>query len=104
MENLASVSPPNQVSAAIPPAATGVAPRSRRWWLIAIAASVCVLSWIALAVGLVLGVGFTPRLVLATAAALSSEALVWIVAGVLGLRLLEARQRIWQRLRALAGR
>lgn len=78
--------------------------RSRKWWLIAIAASICALSWIGLAIGLFLGVGFTPRVVLVTAAALSSEVLVWIVAAVLGLRAFEARQRIWQRLRRIVAR
>jgi hypothetical protein len=81
-----------------------IATRSRKWWLIAIAVSVCALSWVALAIGLLLGVGFTPRVVLATAAALSTEALVWIVAAVLGLRAFEARQRIWQRLKSIVAR
>lgn len=78
-------------------------PRSRKWWLIAIAAGLCLASWIALAVGLLLGVGFTPRLVLATAAALSTEALMWVTAAVLGLRLFEARRKVWQRVRAVFG-
>lgn len=73
--------------------------RSRGWWLIATAAGVCVASWIALGVGLYVGAGFTPRLVLVSMAAISSEALVWIVAAVLGLRVFEARRRIAQRLR-----
>ena len=77
--------------------------RSRKWWLIAIAAAICVASWIALAAGLLLGVGFTPRLVLATAAALSTEGLMWLVAAVLGLRLFEARRKVWQRVRAVFG-
>lgn len=78
-------------------------PRSRKWWLIAIAAGFCLASWIALAVGLLLGVGFTPRLVLATAAALSTEALMWVTAAVLGLRMFEARRKVWQRVRAMFG-
>lgn len=79
------------------------APRSKKWWLIVIAAGLCLASWIALAVGLLLGVGFTPRLVLATAAALSTEALMWVTAAVLGLRMFEARRKVWQRVRAVFG-
>jgi hypothetical protein len=82
---------------------TAPAPRSRKWWLMMAAAGICLASWIALAVGLLLGVGFTPRLVLATAAALSTEGLMWITAAVLGVRLFEARRVVWQRVRAAFG-
>lgn len=78
------------------------APRSRvrrPWRWIALGGVVCLLAWIALAVGLALGVDRGTRLVLVTAAAVATEGLVWLSAFLLGLRVFEARQRLWQALR-----
>ena len=105
-----SSAPPESARDALdanPPAATrddaraALVARRRRRWVIGIAATICIASWIALACGLLLGVGFQARLVLATAAALSTEALVWISAAMLGLSLFQARRELWQRIRAL---
>jgi hypothetical protein len=72
---------------------------SRKRLLLTAALVLCLLCWIALGVGLYLGAGTGVRLGLATAAALSSEAVVWVAAAVLGLRLFEARRELWRRLR-----
>ena len=72
----------------------------RPWRWIGLGGVVCLLAWIALAVGLALGVDRGTRLVLVTAAAVATEGLVWLSASLLGLRVFEARQRLWQALRA----
>ena len=72
----------------------------RPWRWIGLGGVVCLLAWIALAVGLALGVDRGTRLVLVTAAAVATEGLVWLSAFLLGLRVFEARQRLWQALRA----
>lgn len=72
----------------------------RPWRWIALGGVVCLLAWIAVAVGLALGVDRTTRLVLVTAAAVATEGLVWLSALVLGLRVFEARRRLWQAVRS----
>ncbi|WP_394001255.1 hypothetical protein ACF3M1_12910 [Luteimonas sp. WGS1318] len=72
----------------------------RPWRWIALGGVVCLLAWIALAAGLMLGVDRTTRLVLVTVAAVATEGLVWLSAFLLGLRVFEARQRLWQALRS----
>ena len=86
------------------PAAGATQPTRRTWWVLGIGATVCLLSWLALGIGLLLGVGFTPKLILVTAAALTTEALIWLTAGMFGLSVLQARQRIWRALRDLPKR
>lgn len=71
-----------------------------RYGILAAVAAVCVASWIALGVGLVLGVDSSWRLAFAIAAALSSEALMWTSAAVLGIGLIEMIGRV----RGRAGR
>ncbi|KLJ01006.1 hypothetical protein [Luteimonas sp. FCS-9] len=71
----------------------------RPWRWIALGGVVCLLAWIALGIGLAAGVDRTMRLVLATVAAVATEGLVWLSAALLGLRIFEARQRLWQKLR-----
>lgn len=71
----------------------------RPWRWIALGGAVCVLAWIALGVGLALGVDRATRLVLVTVAALATEGLVWLTALLLGLRMFEARRRLWRKLR-----
>jgi hypothetical protein len=71
------------------------------WRWIALGGVVCGFAWIALGVGLVLGVDRAMRLVLVTTVALVSEGLVWLTALLLGLRIFDARRRLWQMLRGL---
>ncbi len=84
--------------------ARGGAGVRRPWRWIALGGVVCLLAWIALAVGLTLGVDRTTRVVLVTVAAVATEGLVWLSAFVLGLRVFEARQRLWQTLRSRIAR
>lgn len=72
----------------------------RPWRWIALGGVVCLLAWIAVAAGLALGVDRTTRIVLVTVAAVATEGLVWLSALLLGLRVFEARQRLWQTLRS----
>ena len=81
------------------PVADASQPTRRKWWVVGIGATICLLSWLALGVGLMLGVDFTPRLILAAVAAVTTEALIWLTAGVFGLTVFQARQRIWRALR-----
>lgn len=74
-------------------------PTRRKWWVVGIGATICLLSWLALGVGLMLAVDFTPRLILVAVAAVTTEALIWLTAGVFGLTVFQARQRIWRALR-----
>lgn len=60
-----------------------------RYGILVAVAAVCVASWIALGIGLGLGVDTAWRLTFAIAAALSSEALMWTTAAVLGIGLIE---------------
>lgn len=71
-----------------------------RYGILAAVATVCVASWIALGIGLGLGFDRSWRLTFAIAAALSSEALMWTTAAVLGIGLVEMLGRI----RGRAGR
>lgn len=73
------------------------------WRWIALGGVVCLLAWIAVGVGLVLDVDRTTWLVLVTVAAVTSEGLVWLSAALLGLRVFEARQQLWRKLRGLFG-
>ncbi|QYC11129.1 hypothetical protein [Brevundimonas nasdae] len=59
-------------------------------------AAVC--AWIALGIGLYLDVDRGARITLAIVAAVSTEALLWTVAALLGVSVVEARKRIWRRI------
>nr|WP_316628948.1 hypothetical protein [uncultured Brevundimonas sp.] len=63
--------------------------------LLAVAA-VC--AWVSLGIGLYLDVDRGARITLAIVAAVSSEALFWTVAALLGVSVVEARKRIWRRI------
>ncbi|WP_058836116.1 hypothetical protein [Luteimonas abyssi] len=81
--------------------AAGATPKVRRpWRWIALGGVVCLLAWIALGIGLVAGADRTTRLVLVTVAAVATEGLVWLTAALLGLRVFEARRKLWHALRA----
>lgn len=75
----------------------------KRWLLIG-GGLVCLAAWIGLIAGLALDVERGSLLLLATAAALSTEALVWLAALTLGLKVFEARQVLIGRLKSLFGR
>ncbi|WP_292226931.1 hypothetical protein [Brevundimonas sp.] len=57
-------------------------------------AAVC--AWISLGIGLHLDVDRGARITLAIVAAVSTEALFWTVAALLGVSVVEARKRIWR--------
>lgn len=80
--------------------------KARPWkrWLLIAGGLVCALAWIALFGGLAIDVGRGSLLVLATAAALSTEALVWLAALALGLKVFEARRVLIDRLKSLVAR
>lgn len=71
----------------------------RKWIWIALAGGACVLSWVALAVGIALEAGTGAMLVLATLAALTTEGTVWLAALLLGVSVYQARRRLWEKLR-----
>lgn len=73
--------------------------RRNRWRWISLGAIVCVIAWVALAIGLLSGVGFNARLVLVTVAAFATEGLFWLAAALLGISVFEARHAIWNALR-----
>lgn len=83
-----------------PSPSRGLVSTSRRWlWaLVALIAVAALAAWIALGVGIWLDVGRGAMFVLALAAALSTEALVWTTAAALGMTVFEARRRIWRRI------
>lgn len=75
----------------------------KRWLLIG-GGLVCLAAWIGLIAGLALDVERSSLLVLATAAALSTEALVWLAALALGLKVFEARRVLISRPKSLIAR
>jgi hypothetical protein len=56
-------------------------------------------SWIAVGVGYLMHVDKSTWVALVVIAAFASEALVWCIAAMLGLGVVEARKKIWQRLK-----
>ena len=62
-----------------------------------------VAAWLALGIGLYLGVERGTRLILAIVAAVTTEALFWTVAALLGVSVVEARKRIWRKITGRAG-
>ena len=72
--------------------------RKFMWSLVIALAIAAVVAWIALGIGLYMGVEFKPRLILAVAAALTTEGLFWTTAAALGVSVVEARKRIWRRI------
>lgn len=71
----------------------------RKWTWIALAGTACLLSWVALAVGIALKVGTGTMLILATMAALTTEGTIWLAALLLGVSAYQARRRLWEKLR-----
>jgi len=74
--------------------------RSRRFlWTLAALIGVCAIgAWISLGVGLYLDVERGTRVILALAAAVSTELLFWTCAAALGVSVFEARRRLWRKI------
>lgn len=72
----------------------------RKWKWIALAGVACLLSWVALALGIALKAGSGTMLVLATLAAVTTEGTVWLTALLLGVNAYQARRRLWEKLRS----
>lgn len=68
---------------------------NRKWRWVALAGAASALSWIALAVGITIGVGTAAMFVLATLAAVTTEGTIWLAALTLGVSTYQARRRIW---------
>ncbi|AKC86584.1 hypothetical protein [Pseudoxanthomonas suwonensis] len=71
--------------------------RKLRW--IAVAAGICLLSWLALGAGILMGVGTGTVLVLASVAAVATEGTFWLTALVLGVSVYQLRRQLWERVR-----
>lgn len=68
----------------------------KRLWL-TLGAVVCLLSWLALGLGLLLDVGTGAKLALATVAAVATEGLIWLAALLFGVSAYQMRQDLWKR-------
>lgn len=76
-------------------------PTQRRTWMwIKLAGAACLLSWLALTVGIGLGVGTGAMFVLATLAAVTTEGTIWLAALLLGVSAYQARRRLWEKIRS----
>lgn len=64
-------------------------------WLLLVGGVLCLISWVALGLGLFMDAPRNTLLLLATFAALATEGLFWVAAAVLGITVFQARQRIW---------
>ncbi|SJZ76779.1 hypothetical protein [Novilysobacter spongiicola] len=71
----------------------------RKWMWIKLAGAACVLSWVALAVGIGMEVDTSTMLVLATLAAVTTEGTIWVAALLLGVSAYQARRRLWEQIR-----
>ena len=72
----------------------------RKWLWIRLAASAALLSWVALAAGIVMDAGTTAMFVLATLAAVTTEGTIWLAALMLGVSAYQARRRLWETIRS----
>ena len=71
----------------------------RKWVWIKLAGAACMLSWMALAVGIGMEVDTSTMLVLATLAAVTTEGTIWLAALLLGVSAYQARRRLWEKIR-----
>lgn len=76
---------------------------SKKKVALVVTSAVCVVSWLALGVGLAIGVSKTAAIVLFVLALVISEVLFWVVAVVLGVSMLESRKQIFSWLRLKLG-
>lgn len=71
----------------------------RKWMWIKLVGIACLLSWVALVVGIGLKVETGTMLVLATLAAVTTEGTIWLAALLLGVSAYQARRRLLEKLR-----
>ena len=76
---------------------------SKKKLALGLTAALCLVSWLALGVGLAIGVSKTAAIVLFVLALVISEVLFWVVAVVLGVSMLESRKQIFSWLRLKLG-
>jgi hypothetical protein len=69
-----------------------------KWVIVSTIASICAASWLAVGIGLVVRFSLPIFTGIVTAAAISTEALFWAVAGALGVTVIQARHRLWARI------
>ncbi len=69
-------------------------PRLKRWLLLG-ASTLCLISWLALGLGLVMDASRSMLLLLAAFAGLATEGLFWLAAAILGVTVFQAKRRIW---------
>lgn len=86
--------------------ATPATPPKRRgsrilWAVVGLAVVFSICAWISVFVGYQMEVSRSTWIILVTVAALSIEAVIWSTAAAVGLKVFEARRKIW---RALTGR
>lgn len=67
-----------------------------RWIVVGVAAVVCVGAWVSMAIGYFVRVSVPAWVAIVTVAAFATEALIWAIAFAMGLKLVEARKKIWQ--------
>lgn len=72
----------------------------RKWLWIKAAATVALLSWVALVAGIVMDAGTTAMFVLATLVAVTTEGTIWLAALLLGVSAYQARRRLWDNIRS----
>lgn len=76
---------------------------SKKKVALVVTAALCLVSWLAWGVGLVIGVSKTAAIVLFILALVISEVLFWVVAVVLGVSMVESRKQIFSWLRLKLG-
>ena len=90
------------MSGSVNTAVPGPHPGQRRKWMwIKLAGIACLLSWLALAIGIGLKIGTGTMLVLATLAAVVTKGTIWLTA-LLGVSVSQARRRTWEKIRLRA--
>lgn len=77
--------------------------RRKTRWLLGAGSAICLMSWLAFAVGMVLDLSFAALLALATVAAVLTEGLLWLAAALLGMRAFQARRYLWEGVREWLG-
>jgi hypothetical protein len=66
-----------------------------RWIIVAGLGTVCAASWLAVCVGFFVRFSLRIWTVIVSAAAISTEALLWVMAAALGVAVIQARHRLW---------